>query len=276
MWRSTTTVAVIGIVVALALPAVPQRLDRGPTETLLAENDPEGIPNPSRGEAIALRAQGCGIEDDDCSACFVCHGREGEGSQSADVPRIAGQSYLYLYGALQSFASGERPHPVMTPVARALSRDAMRDVAAYYALAEPEFDHGARHAAALSDPGYTALVSGGVLANLGDLGRGVQACVNCHGPNGSGLPPVYPYLAGQYSSYLEGALRSFASGERGGGHLEIMQHIASRLTEREIRQVSQYFAAQRPADPPSGGLVTGLVTGDATETGRPIPPEEQP
>lgn len=204
--------------------------------------------NISRGRAIATQGARCG-EGEPCFPCFQCHGDRGTGDIKADFPRLAGQSFGYLYGSLQAFASGARPNDVMREVVRSLDDQAMRDVAAYYATVEPLTHLKAGAAEALAEPKPEALTKGGVLAAVGDLTRGVQACANCHGPDGAGLPPSYPYLAGQYADYLEDQLMAWKKGERGGDPLNIMRRIAERLTDDQIRAVAQYYASIRPSKP---------------------------
>ena len=60
-----------------------------------------GVPDPqalgSHGEAVYL------------GHCAICHGLEGEGSRSARVPRLAGQSAQYVYLQLIQTGSPNRP-----------------------------------------------------------------------------------------------------------------------------------------------------------------------
>jgi cytochrome c553 len=174
-------------------------------------------------------------------ACIQCHGIDGKGDQAAVFPRLTDQVYGYLYESLRHYASGARQNAVMTPIAKALNDQQMRDVSAFYA-AQEQADYGERPA---SDPELLQL--GGAIAAVGSAQRGVQGCLNCHGPDGVGLPPVYPYLAGQYANYLEAQLRAWKAGQRGGGQGSlIMEHIAKRLTDEEIKAVSVYYASLRP------------------------------
>jgi cytochrome c553 len=66
-----------------------------------------------------------------------------------------------------------------------------------------------------------------------------DVCWRCHGPDGTSSDGGgSPSLAGQRSSYLEAALRSFASRNRFSG---TMVEIASRLSDDEIREISAYY-----------------------------------
>jgi cytochrome c553 len=64
-------------------------------------------------------------------ACGSCHGDKAQGM--AVFPRLAGQHRDYLATQLAAFADGERPNPIMGPLAKGLSRDDIRDLAAYLA-----------------------------------------------------------------------------------------------------------------------------------------------
>jgi cytochrome c553 len=189
-------------------------------------------------------------------ACFKCHGIDGRGDGAAAFPRLTDQVYKYLYDSLKDYASGMRRNPIMTPIAQAMTDQQMRDVSAYYA-AQKKAPTGRRPA---GDPAL--LQYGAAIAAIGHAERGVQGCINCHGPDGTGLPPTYPYLAGQYASYLEAQLRAWKTGERKGDGFGIMENIAKRLSDEEIRAVSLYYASLRP----------GSVTPEKAEAVAPMVP----
>ncbi len=173
-------------------------------------------------------------------ACFQCHGMDGKGDKAAMFPRLTDQTYKYLYDSLRDYASGVRQSAVMAPIAKALNDQQMRDVSAYYA-AQKAADYPP------ADPVDPQILQhGAALAAVGNATRGVQGCINCHGPDGVGLPPTYPYLAGQYARYLETQMQAWKSGQRKGDGFGVMEHIAKRLTDDDIHAVSQYYAAIRP------------------------------
>ena len=70
-----------------------------------------------------------GAPDRGVAPCSSCHGDKGQGV--ADFPRLAGQHGDYLNAQLLAFADGSRPNPIMGPLAKNLSADEMRSVAAY-------------------------------------------------------------------------------------------------------------------------------------------------
>lgn len=172
-------------------------------------------------------------------ACSRCHGIGGAGSPELGAPRIAGQSWLYLRKQLADFAAGWRPSTVMAPVARALKPEQWLAVSAYYELqrmtpwpAQPY-------------PDPALLQTGAAISGAGI--RGVRACVTCHAGEGKGLPPSYPYLAGQYPAYTVRQMLLWKDGFRRNDPLDAMREIASAMTEEEIRAVAAYFGRVRPA-----------------------------
>lgn len=75
-------------------------------------------------ERVELGAQKAG-------QCVACHGTEGLTSNPT-FPHLAGQNAAYLELQLRHFRSGERYHPLMTPIAETLSDQDIDELAAYY------------------------------------------------------------------------------------------------------------------------------------------------
>jgi cytochrome c553 len=66
-------------------------------------------------------------------------------------------------------------------------------------------------------------------------------CAACHGKDfASPVDPSYPKLAGQYSDYLEKALRDYQTGARKNA---IMAGLAKPLSRDDIRNLAAYLAA---------------------------------
>jgi cytochrome c553 len=179
------------------------------------------------------------------AACASCHGARGEGNPASNFPRIAGQGDGYLAKQLIAYADGSRVNPIMTPIAKAMNRQQIDAVALYYAALEAP---SPSTAAAKAQDKMQA--RGRTLANIGDESIGVQSCANCHGPGGIGEPPNYPYLASQYSGYLTTTLGEFKNGTRKTDSSQVMNVLAKRLSDDDVRAVSAYYAAQ-PAPPPA-------------------------
>ena len=70
----------------------------------------------------------------------------------------------------------------------------------------------------------------------------VTVCAACHGADGKSVQPIYPNLAGQYSNYLEHALKEYRDGSRKNA---IMAGQAANLTDQDIHDLARYFAAQQ-------------------------------
>lgn len=170
------------------------------------------------------------------AACASCHGANGEGNAQAGFPRLAGLGRIYIEHQLNSYADGTRANPVMTPIAGALSAQQRMQVAAYFA--------GLGSAAAAN--ARAAPASAPALVVRGDDRRGLQACVNCHGPQGIGDAAANPYLAGQGEQYLSNALAEWKNGTRHNDPSGQMPAIAKALTDAETRAIVAYYASLPP------------------------------
>ncbi|HWH74117.1 MAG TPA: c-type cytochrome [Methylibium sp.] len=182
--------------------------------------EPAAAPKPDakKGEAIAS------------SVCGACHTSDGSRGAPAN-PILQGQHPQYLVKQLTEFKSGARANPVMKGFASALSEEDMRNVAAFYAGKRAK-DGFAKDKAlvALGEQIYR----GGIAA------KKVPACAGCHAPNGAGIPAQYPRLGGQHADYTYAQLSAFSTGARGNSAQ--MAAIAAKMSEREIKAVSDYIA----------------------------------
>lgn len=71
--------------------------------------------------------------------CEGCHGIAGYRTAYPDVyhvPKLGGQSAVYLANALNAYKAGQRQHPSMRGIAASLSDKDIADLAAYYAEAD--------------------------------------------------------------------------------------------------------------------------------------------
>lgn len=64
-------------------------------------------------------------------ACAVCHGQMGL-SVTPDAPHLAGQPALYIAAQLRAYRSGARKHEVMAVMAKPLTDDDIRQLAAWF------------------------------------------------------------------------------------------------------------------------------------------------
>lgn len=168
--------------------------------------------------------------------CAGCHGMSGEGRPEAGYPRLAGQPERYLVRQLEAYADGRRISAVMEPLARSLSAAERRRLAAEFSARTP----AARAPAASSSP------RGEQLALVGDNDARVQACQNCHGPQGRGLPPYGPALAGLAPEYLREEINAWRSGTRRSDPSGQMNVIARQLSDADVSALGAYYAGLPP------------------------------
>jgi cytochrome c553 len=182
----------------------------------------------NRGAVIAAQGTRSGAP-----ACAQCHAFNGSSDGSGAFPRIAGQSAHYLMQQILAFRSNVRANAIMSPIAKALSPEEIADVAAYYAGVNAPFLPLAGAAPALIQRGEQ-------LAKVGNADKDLQACDNCHGPGGIGIPPAIPYLAGQYAQYIAFELKMWQRGYRKNSP-ETMFMIATKLDDQDIAALAAYY-----------------------------------
>lgn len=177
--------------------------------------------------------------------CVACHQADGNGLElegAAPWPRLAGLDAVYLANQLRAFKSGERENTEMRPFADMLDDAQIDDVAAYFASLD------ARGPAQSADVPDELLAAGEKLALHGDWDRYIVPCISCHGPGNQGVGNVFPDIAGQHPGYIESQLQAWRDGTRRGDPLGLMQAIAQRMTDHDIKAVSAWLGTQPPAD----------------------------
>ena len=182
--------------------------------------------DPRHGAVIVAQGTAAGAPP-----CAQCHAFNGVSDASGAFPRVAGQSAFYLAGQLRDFASGVRASAIMSPIAKALSPDDIADVTAYFASVKAPF-------LPLKPPNPALIKRGEEFARAGGPDR--VHCDNCHGPGGSGAPPVVPYLAGQYAHYIAFTLQMWQEGFRKNSPAA-MEAIAKKLDDQDITAVAAYY-----------------------------------
>jgi cytochrome c553 len=65
--------------------------------------------------------------------CAACHGADGNTPLMPEYPRLAGQPADYLAKALGDYKSGARKNPLMGPQAQNLTKNDIKNLAAYFA-----------------------------------------------------------------------------------------------------------------------------------------------
>lgn len=172
--------------------------------------------------------------------CAGCHNPDGNSIIPMN-PILAGQHAEYITKQLMDFKATEtepakRNSPVMSSMVAALSQDDMKKLGEYYAQQNTVASQVAAD--------EKLLETGKILYHGGNIEHGVPACASCHGPNGSGIPPRYPGVAGQHAEYTLTQLNLFNTGDRSNDNT-VMQKVVSRMSAQEKRAVSAYISTMR-------------------------------
>lgn len=169
--------------------------------------------------------------------CQACHGMDGNGAEpvNPEFPKIAGKQAVYLLKQLNDFKSGKRKSDIMAGMVSELTPDDMSGLAAYFAGQK-------------NKPGNITLPDLAALGQKyyaeGNAEVGVPACSGCHNPDASGTDK-YPHLAGQHAAYTYQQLKRFASSERENDRGLVMQSLAMRMTEQEMKAVAEYIMGMK-------------------------------
>ncbi len=182
--------------------------------------------DPAKGEAIYAN----GDAARNLAACAACHGAAGN-STIVQNPKLASQHESYLYKQLMDFRTPQRNNPIMTPIAKTLTEEDMRNIAAY--LDKQQQKPGAAR-------NKDTVELGKKIYRAGIAEKNVPACAGCHSPNGAGIPAQFARLAGQHQDYTAAQLINFRTGARNNSAQ--MTTIAKRLSDEEIKAVSDYIA----------------------------------
>jgi cytochrome c553 len=173
------------------------------------------------------------------AACTACHGKQGRATPDGYFPRIAGKPAGYLFNQLVNFRDGRRHYRPMTRLLDHLSDDYLREMADHFASLDVPYPPPAK-------PGLAAavLAQGRALVLQGDAGRGVPACVRCHGEAMTGVAPAMPGLLGLPRDYLNAQLGAWKTGQRHATQPDCMAKITDKLTSTDITAVAAWLAAQ--------------------------------
>jgi len=166
------------------------------------------------------------------NVCGACHNTDGN-SNNPIYPTLAGQHPEYIAKQLTDFRSGARMNATMAPNAAKLSDADIQNLAAYFSAQQPK-PKQAKDAALAAE--------GMKIFKGGNQGSGVPACASCHGPDGAGIPVQFPRLASQQAKYVLSQLKNFRSGDRANDGGKMMQVIARKLTDQEMKAVAEYIS----------------------------------
>lgn len=171
--------------------------------------------------------------------CSNCHGVNGV-STSPTFPKLAGQQKEYLVDQLTDFKSHTRADP-----------NAQRFMWGFTHLTDMQIDELATYFSSqspvmgvASDPAL--IEEGRAIYHAGLPGKGVAACVACHGQHGEGMNQ-FPRLAGQHADYVMKQLEVFQQTEtrpRGTP----MKAVCTNMSERDMRAVAAFVEAFPPEE----------------------------
>ena len=172
--------------------------------------------------------------------CAGCHNADGNSTIPAN-PILAGQHAEYITKQLIDYKArdnmpAERNSPVMAAMVAPLSPDDMKNLGAYYTSQNPK--PGVAKDKKLAEQGEK-------IYRGGNIESGVPACAGCHSPNGVGIPPFYPRLAGQHAEYTVAQLRAFRTEQRANDVNSVMRGIVTRMSEKEIQAVAEFISGLR-------------------------------
>ncbi len=166
------------------------------------------------------------------AACLACHGADGN-SVVPTFPKLAGQQAGYIAKQLAAFKEGTRLDDTMKGMVAALSEQDMLDLDAYFVSQTSNVN-------AISKDQEAAAMAGAEIFRAGIAEFSVSACMACHGPDGKGIAPNFPRLAGQHTAYIEKQLLAFKDGSRQD---PMMNGIAFPLNAQQIKDLALYISA---------------------------------
>ncbi|MDP4945196.1 cytochrome c [Alishewanella sp. SMS8] len=172
------------------------------------------------------------------ATCAACHGPDGN-SVVTIYPKLAGQHAEYLYKQLTDYKLGMttggkegRANAIMYGMVAALSDQDMQDLAAYFS---------SQRITSGTTPEEVIEV-GQKLYRGGDADRGIPACIACHGPRGAGTSLAgFPRIGFQNADYVKATLEEFRAGTRANDMNGMMRDVAKKLTDDDIKILSQYL-----------------------------------
>jgi cytochrome c553 len=176
-----------------------------------------GVPigaSPSNAQSIAEKAE----------ACAGCHGLDGKPTDKI-IPVIWGQQLGYLYIQLRDFKRGDRKNEIMQPIASALEKQEMLDMADYFSK-KPWPD--------LGEPRASKEVSDRALSANRSVG-----CTGCHLDHFQGDGTV-PRLAGMSREYLTKTITDFRTGARGNN--PGMSGLMLATSPDDLAALAEYLA----------------------------------
>jgi len=170
----------------------------------------------------------------DSQTCAACHGPNGNTDVSA-WPKLAGQHMSYLIKQLQDYQqgmNGPRPNEIMHGQSITLNKQQLIDISAYFAQQITDIGSMTPEDVARAEQLYRG----------GDIQKGIPACMSCHGPSGQGIGSAkIPKLSGQNPEYTYQQLQAFKAGTRKNDPNDMMQDVAMKLSDEDMRILANYL-----------------------------------
>ncbi|WP_423866220.1 c-type cytochrome [Bradyrhizobium sp.] len=156
--------------------------------------------------------------------CAGCHGQDGKPIDKT-IPTLWGQQLGYIYIELRDFKRGDRTSEIMQPIAMALEKQDMLDIAAYFSQ-KPWPD--------LGQPRASKEVSDRALGANRSVG-----CTGCHLDHFQGDGTV-PRLAGMSREYLTKTIADFRTRTRGNN--PGMSDLMLATSPDDLAALAEYLA----------------------------------
>lgn len=188
-----------------------------------AQIDPASAPAPSRmapTNPVLPAGAPAGAE-----VCVACHAHAGQ-SDKPQYPILAGQTPRYIYLQLRDFQEGRRHDPLMSPIAATLTRDQMRELAAWYGAQKP-YEQSTFQVDAEK-------------ARLGKAKADETLCTMCHLGGFAGQNEI-PRVAGQHYAYIVKQLTAFKTRQR-TNDAGNMTAVSATLSDADIENIAHYLA----------------------------------
>lgn len=157
--------------------------------------------------------------------CAACHGADGN-AVMADTPVLAGQTARYLYLQLKDFKEGRRESPLMSPMAKNLSKEQMLALAQFYAGQKQKPN------------GFKA---DGAKVVKGKAKADEVLCTMCHLGGFAGQNEI-PKVAGQRYDYIVKQLKDFKAMKR-TNDAGNMTSVSKTLSDEDIENLAHYIAS---------------------------------
>ena len=156
--------------------------------------------------------------------CTACHGPNGNATIAVN-PILAGQTSRYLYLQLRDFQEGRRSDPQMSPIAKDLTRDEMRELAEYFAAQKPA---------------PQTFKTSADKAKLGRAKSDETLCTMCHLGGFAGQNEI-PRVAGQNYDYIVKQLKDFKDKKRTNDAGNMLS-VSRTLSDTDIENLGHFLA----------------------------------